>query len=173
MSNVGPEGRSFLTIEVDDLQRLAHIAHSDREKFFSTFPVWAEHYRNRFICSALCQGAGLHYVSPESGIGINDFDVYNFYSRNPQKRWCDRRLMPYDFGSPKFGQSVDKSEFVGRRVDILGRSLQEPINCDPIDALQRYLSNGATESSRHLANKGIVLIEPATLLGTIIWPINI
>jgi len=173
MSNVGPEGRSFLTIVNDDLHRLAAIAKKDREDFFADHPDWSKHYKNRFICSALCQGAGMHYVSPSSGVGINDFDVYSFYSSNPNKRWYAKRLKQYDFGSPKFGQTIDRPMFIGRRVDILGRSLPDPVDCDPLTALQKYLAGGLSETARFLAMKGVVLIEPTSLLGTVVWPQNV
>ncbi len=173
MNNIGPEGRSFLTIEKDDLLRMAEIAKTDRKEFFNDNPEWSESYKDRFICAALCQGAGMHYVSPSSGVGINDFDVYSFYSENPEKQWCYRRpTKKYDFGSPKFGKSVDRPDFIGRRVDIFGRSLPDPVDCDPVSALQSYLANGSSKTAGSLAKKGVVLIEPMSLVGTIVWPLK-
>jgi len=39
-----------------------------------------------------------------------------------------------------------------------------------VEALQRYLKAGATRSSRGLARKAAVLIEPEFLLGAEVWP---
>jgi hypothetical protein len=37
-------------------------------------------YENRLICSALCQGAAIHYAMPKHGYGIKDFDVWSFFA---------------------------------------------------------------------------------------------
>src|SRR4051812_48699040 len=110
MSNIGPEGRSFLALDKSDLRRLLVIAQRDRDGFFKTHPGWARLYAKRVLCVALCQGAAMHYVNGTNG--INDFDVYNFYKMNPKKAWYAKRIKQYDFGDPKFGQSVDRPEFV-------------------------------------------------------------
>jgi hypothetical protein len=118
------------------------------------------------ICVALCQGAAKHYTD---GItGINDFDVYTFYKKHPAKNWYAKRKKYYDFGIPKFGKSVDKPNFIGRRVDCLSRSIELQKNEDIASALQRYLIEGKTETARLLSQKAIVLLEPN--IGHIIWP---
>lgn len=57
----------------------------------------------------------------------------------------------------------------GRRVDVIGRSIPGAKPGDPVGSLRNYLETGQTESSRLLAKKAVVLIEPITLLGTIVW----
>lgn len=107
----------------------------------------------------------MHYVD---GItGINDFDVWTFYKTNPQKPWCYRRNKHYDFGDPKFGQSVDRPDLIGRRVDCLGRDIEVLDSEVAITALRRYLNEGKTKSARLLAQKAVVLLEPN--IGTIAW----
>ena len=54
----GNEGRSYEVIDESDLARLARLARRDRERFIEGRPE----YRERLLCVALCQGAGLHYV---------------------------------------------------------------------------------------------------------------
>lgn len=158
MSKVGPEGRSFLNLGKGDLKRLLNIAERDREEFFRKRPDWARLYANRILCVALCQGAALHYVTGTTG--INDFDVWTFFETNPKKSWCYRRNKHYDFGDPKFGQSIDRPDFNGRRVDCLGRDIKVMRGENSIAALQRYLKEGGTETSRLLAEKPVVLLEP-------------
>ena len=165
-----PRGRSYLPIARDDLLRLARLARDDRRSFFAHSRGWSEAYRDRVLCVALCQGAALHFVDGRTG--INDFDVYTFYARNPSKRWCDRRRQPVDFGHAKFGRSeVSPPQFVGRRVDLMGRTLPVAAGSDPVVALRRYLAAQRSDTARLLAEKAVVLLEPADLLGYVVWPL--
>lgn len=166
MSNVGTEGRSYRAIGLGDLRKLAVIAQRDQATFFGNHPKWAKLYSRRLICIALCQGAALHYL--DASTGINDFDVYVFYRRNPAKNWYSKRLKSYDFGEPKFGQSLDCPNFVGRRVDCLSRSIEAYEKEDVVIAVQRYLDGGKTEGARLLATKAVILLEPHC--GKVIWP---
>lgn len=167
MSKVGFEGRSYKPIAVEDLERLTQIARQDREHFFKDFPAWSAMYAQRVLCVALCQGAALHYI--DGTTGINDFDVYTFYKTHPQKRWCARRIKSHDLGTPKFGQSIDRPDFVGRRVDCLGRDLEVKEGENAITILRRYIQEGKTVTAQLLAAKAIILLEPQC--GTVVWPL--
>lgn len=167
MSKVGPQGRSFLPIEMEDLKRLLEIANQDREAFFTTHPEWEKYYAKRVLCVALCQGAAKHYIDGKTG--INDFDVYTFYEKHPIKSWYAKRIKSYDFGDPKFGKSVDKPDFMGRRVDCLSRSIEVKTDEDVQIALRRYLVEGKTETAKLLSTKAVVLLEPNC--GQIVWPL--
>jgi len=168
MSSVGIEARSYEAIAVEDLERLAQIARQDREAFFQDNSEWAEVYAQRVLCVALCQGAAMHYV--DSRTGINDFDVYTFYKAHPRKHWCARRIKSYDFGNPKFGQSVDRLDFIGRRVDCLGREIEVKAEEDVIMALRRYIQSGKTQTAKLLATKAVVLLAPHC--STVVWPLD-
>jgi len=152
-----------------DLRRLLEIARIDREDFFARHKEWARLYKDRIICTALCQGAALHYFG--KGDGINDFDVYTFYATNPTKIWYAKRLKNVDFGDSKFGTSSDKPDYIGRRVDLMGRSLDVNINRDPIIAIREYLHSKRTETARLLSEKAVVMLEPVEYLGTVVWPL--
>jgi hypothetical protein len=165
MSNVGPEGRCYLAIDLDDLRRLADIACRDREIFFKKYPEWGRLYRGCVLCVALCQGSAQHYIDRKTG--VNDFDVWTFFRTNPKKSWCYRRNVPYDFGDSKFGQSIDRPDFVGRRVDCIGRNIDVRELEDAASAICRYLQQGKTKTARLLAKKAIVLLEPD--LGKVVW----
>jgi len=170
MSSVGRAGRSFLSISDRDLQRLADLAAEQRRDFFRRRTDWARSYSDRMLCAALCQGAALHYTRGD--VGINDFDVYTFYAANPRRPWYAKARSVRDFGHPKFGQSVDKPAFIGRRVDLMGRSIPARIGEDPVLAVQRYLRSDKSGTVRFLAEKAVVLIDPRPLCGQIIWPTN-
>ena len=160
-------GRSYEPIDREDLGRLAEIARLDRENLFARKP----RYRvlgERLICVALCQGAALHFIDGENG--VKDFDVWTFYAAHPDHPdypW--RRRKAVDFGDAKFGRSPDKPDFIGRHVDLLGRSLRVAEDADPASALHQYLSEGRTETARRLAEKAVVLLEPSDRLGAVVW----
>jgi hypothetical protein len=166
MSSVGRRGRSYRSISIADLRSLAVIAKRDREAFFGTHPEWKHLYAGRVLCVALCQGAAKHYINGTNG--INDFDVYTFYRAHPSKTWYAKRLKSYDFGSPKFGRSVDRPDYRGRRVDCLGRSIKVLPRESAADALHRYLQEGRTETAKLLGAKAVVLLEPSC--GQVVWP---
>ena len=168
MSKVGPEGRSFLPIEMVDLVRILEIARQDRKTFFEEHPQWRRFYEERVLGVALCQGAAKHYLD---GItGINDFDVYTFYRKHPQKNWYAKRIKSYDFGDGKFGTSVDKPDYIGRRVDCLSRGIETTEGECIKAALQRYLAESKTETTQLLSKKAVILLEPNC--GEVIWPIS-
>lgn len=168
-------GRSYEAITTDDLARLGDIAAVDRERFFKRRPE----YRDRLLCSALCQGAGLHYVEVAAGKaetnGIKDFDVWSFFSAIPGERFpADRRRTYVDLGKSKFGRWDGEAKvcqhFKGRRVDLLVRALPVPVDADPVSALRSYLAAARTGSAKFLAKKGVVLIDPLDRRGKIVWP---
>jgi hypothetical protein len=168
MSNVGREGRSFKRITHADLHRLADIATKDLSAFFVAHPDWAAQYKSRLLGLALCQGAAKHLLYGTTG--IQDFDVYAFFARHPARPWYARRNKHVDFGDPKFGVSLDRPDFVGRRVDLLGRSLDAPLRSDPADAIRGWLRQGRNGgSAAYLAQKAVVLLLPAERMGEIVW----
>jgi hypothetical protein len=65
---------------------------------------------------------------------------------------------------------ADPPRYIGRRVDLLGRSLPVAPGTDPARAIRDYLAAGRTTSARALAAKAAVLIDPAHRAGEIVWP---
>jgi hypothetical protein len=169
------EERSYEPITLDDLARLEEITAVDRRTFFISRPEYAE----RMLCTALCQGAGQHYVEVAAGNGkphgVKDFDVWTFFSTVPGAKFpANRRLTHADFGPSKFGRWTGGlrqfRRYQGRRVDMIMRGLPVPLDADPAEAVRAYLTEARTTSARLLATKGAVLISPADLRGTVIWP---
>lgn len=165
-----PSERSHEEITKSDLRKLAAIAEAHRERWFK-YGRPTGVYQNRFLCSALCQGAGLHYVDGKNG--VKDFDIYEFYAAEPEvtipyrSRWC------YDFGPSKFGKQPNPKlhpEFIGRRIDLFVRPLPVDVHADPVAAVQEYLKKGRTTTATLLAEKAVVVLEPDELLGRVIWP---
>jgi hypothetical protein len=101
--------------------------------------------------------------------GVKDFDVWSFFRAHPARPFPYRRNASADFGDPKFGRSPEWEHFIGRRVDLLGRSMIVSPHQSPADALRRYLSFSKTASARALAKKAMVLLYPRAQLGTVVW----
>ena len=158
--------RSFESLTDADLAHLAEIAERDRNDRFRRRPRWAT-FRERVICVALCQGAALHYVDGENG--IKDFDVWTFYAEHPAGPFPARWRTTADFGRSRFGRHPDDAGYVGRRVDLIGRSIAAG-DSDPVGAVRTYLRAGRTGSARALAAKAVVMLEPAHVRGTVAWP---
>lgn len=160
--------RSYELLTREDLKRIEQIAAKDRADLFKRKPETGRLYSDRLFAVALCQGGALHYLNGTNG--IKDLDVWSFFKPNPKRQFPYRRRAQLDFGDPKFGQSEDAPEFVGRRVDHIGRAIQDTDFSDPVAVLRRYLRAGTTESARRLAEIAVILIEPAHLFGTVVWP---
>ncbi len=163
----GISERSFTPIDLPDLERLACIAAEERADFFARNSGWAI-YTNRIICVALCQGAALHFVNGKNG--IKDFDVWTFYAAHSQGPFPYRRVGNRDFGASEFGRRASDEGYIGRRVDLIGRSIPYPPGVNPVEAFRHYLSRGTTKSARLLAQKAVVLLEPNAWRGIVVWP---
>lgn len=164
------ESRSLESITLADLKRLGEVAALDRKDLFERLPKYAV-LEDRLFAVALCQGAAKHYVDGENG--VKDFDVWSFFNHNVDKvKFPVRRVVNYDFGDGKFGQSDDRPNYVGRRVDCMGRVISSENYHDPIEAIKQYLRTMPTKTAYELAQKPVVLIEPAHLRGMVIWPIT-
>ena len=161
--------RSYERITEADLKKLLDFSNEDREDFFARNPRWRRLYANRIICIALCQGAALHYLDGNNG--VKDFDVWTFYSEQPEAPFPYRRMGHKDFGISKFGcHPSDAGKFKGRCVDLIGRSLKLPKSADPVKVIKSYLINSTTKSAMELKRKAVVLLYPEMLFGRIIWP---
>lgn len=160
--------RSKAPITFADLLRLGTIASQDRNGLFDRKPELARLYSDQVFAVALCQGSALHYQDGKNG--VKDLDVWSFYRASSGRPFPYRRRGVADFGDPKFGKTDGFHHFLGRRVDLLGRSIKAKDFSDPVAVLRNYLAAGKTESARLLAQKAVILIEPNALLGTIVWP---
>jgi hypothetical protein len=161
--------RSLARIEVDDLLRLAALAAEAEAELFERHPRGSGHHVGRLLGRALCQGAALRYVNGKNG--AKDFDVWSFYAQHDDWPFPARWRGTRDFGPSKFGRHpADPPRYIGRRVDLLGRSLPVAPGTDPARAIRDYLAALRATSARALAAKAAVLIDPAHRAGEIVWP---
>lgn len=162
--------RSLACIDRHDLLRLAELAAEVEAGLFARNPQGAGRYAGRFLCRALCQGAALHYLNATNG--VKDFDVWSFYAERDDGPFPYRWRGTADFGPSKFGRYPgDPRSVTGRRVDLLGRSLDARTDAEPVTTLRDYLSAARTASAKALAAKAAILIEPHQLAGRVVWPV--
>ena len=161
------EERSLEPIDEHDLRRLVRLALDDLEDLYRRKHHIRDMCEGKLLCLALCQGAALHYL--DRSTGVKDFDVWAFFERTGTGQFPYRRRGVVDFGSPKFGHTPGFPNFVGRRVDLLGRSIPVSLGESPPESLFRYISEAATPTPRHLAEKAGVLLHPDEYFGQILW----
>ena len=158
--------RSYQKITTDDLARLAKLALDDLANFFARRSETGALYSDRLLALCLCQGAAEHYATGQHG--VKDFDVWAFYRAHPRRPFPPRRIGHADFGPSKFGRHPDDDGYQGRRVDIIGRSIEVGPRENAVAAIRRYLEHGRTNSARLLAQRGVVIIQPHQHLGELV-----
>lgn len=159
--------RSFETIGLADLQRLADLAMGDLISLFERSQHSARH-RDRLLMLCLCQGAAEHYHNGDRG--IKDFDVWAFFEGGLPTAFPPRRIGRVDFGVSRFGRNPeDGPGYLGRRIDVIGRSIDTRIGEPPATSVSRYLAEGRTTSAARLAQRPVIALTPATEIGKLIW----
>jgi len=118
------------------------------------------------IAVALCQGGAMHYHDKING--IKDFDVWFFYPFN-QRHLPYRSIWNWDYQNTKFGRHPSIKGYVGRKVDVLVRSIKNYNMDDPVKTIHQFLQSETTASSKELSKKAVVMLSPDSLLGKVVW----
>jgi hypothetical protein len=161
--------RSHEQITTEDLKDLYNgSVQRLREYFINGQGVkWEELYNiEKPLAVALCQGSAMHY---HDGVnGIKDFDVWFFYPFN-QRHLPYRTIWTWDYKNPKFGRHSSIPGYEGRKVDVLVRSIRNYTEKEPVKTIYQFLQYENTASSNELAKKAVVMLNPASLLGKVVW----
>ncbi len=128
---------------------------------------WEDLYNfEKPLAVALCQGGAMHYHDGFNG--IKDFDVWFFYPFN-QKHLPYRTIWNWDYKKSKFGRHPSIPGYAGRKVDVLVRSIKNYSEKDPVKTIHQFLQYEKTASSRELAKKAVVMLNPESLVGKVVW----
>jgi hypothetical protein len=156
--------RSYEPLTNDDLARLSAIAQDAlRDRVFRT-PVGRQ-YKDRLILLALCQGAAQHYV--DGVTGVKDLDVWAFFRGGIDKPFPWRARWSVDFGPSRLGRHPADKGYLGRRVDVMGRSIPA-IDTNGQDAVVAWL-HGRSKSARLLVRRPAIGLFPQALFAKPLW----
>jgi hypothetical protein len=125
------------------------------------------------LAVTLAQGAALHYaVQNGSAVryldparaGIKDIDIWCFFAAgewefNPRWKQND------DYGPSRFGRSPEDPGYLGRRIDVFGRSIPVQRGEQVDDSIRRWLQRPGKGSPYYLRQKAVVGLYPAPILG--------
>lgn len=161
--------RSFAQLTTDDLNELLVGSQKRLAEYFidGDGVKWEKLYDiTKPLCIALCQGAAMHFHDKKNG--VKDFDVWFFYQFNQKHLPC-RTMWNWDYQNKKFGRHPHFSEYEGRKVDVIVRSIKNYIVGDPVRTIFTYFEKEKTDSSKLLAEKAVVLLSPEKYFGKTIW----
>ncbi len=156
--------RCFEPLTDDDLARLSGIAQNIlRNRVFRT-PV-GRRYKDRLILLALCQGGAQHYLDGVSG--VKDLDVWAFFRGGIDKPFPWRVRWRADFGPSRLGRHPADKGYLGRRVDVMGRSIAA-IEMNGEDAVLAWL-HGRSTSARLLVKRPVIALFPQAFFAKPLW----
>ena len=159
--------RSAAAITERDLARFGKFAvqgHKRKCEFRSEL-------RGRLVAACLAQGGAAHLLDPS--IGLKDIDLWLYYDTTGTRPIGAKAIVNFDLGPSKFGRHPDDPpKYVGRRIDVMARSLPDSaVGLDPADAVRTWLS-GPQESPKLLRQKPVILLWPPLRRGEILWEPN-
>jgi hypothetical protein len=161
--------RSYAEITHRDLEELLDGSIARLKQYFveGKGEKWSHLYNiPEPLCVALCQGAAMHYFDKCNG--IKDFDIWFFYPFT-QKHLPYRTVWSWDYKNAKFGRHPELTNYEGRKVDVIVRSLKKYELGNPIQTIQYFLSDKGSASARELSNKAVVVLHPKEYLGRTLW----
>lgn len=153
----------------DDLIRLKDIVLGSLKSRVYQAPV-ARQYAGQLMMLALCQGAAQNYLHGAHGVngrGVKDLDVWAFHYDGLEKPFPSRTHWRTDFGESHLGCNPHDDGYVGRRIDIIGRSI--PFVGNAKDSVLTWLK-GDSDSASLLIKRPVIGLFPENYLGTVIWP---
>ncbi len=153
--------RSYEPLTSADLRMISSVALRSLRAVFDRATV-AGLYRDRLLLLALAQGSALHYLDGTSG--IKDFDVWAFFEAGPAKPFPHRKRWCTDLGPSRFGRHPNDAGYSGRRLDLMGRSIEVVSGENAEDAVRRWLASSA-RSAVALRQKPVFCLFPESSFG--------
>ena len=149
----GGHGRRHVIVELSGWASPQMLAATAPAELFARHPQGVGRYAGRLVCRALCQGLP-STIWTERMASRTYFDVWSFCTERGDGPFPYRWRGTADYGRSKFGRYPDDPpSFTGRRVDLLRRSLDVPLDAEPAKVLRDYLSAARTRSANELAAK--------------------
>ena len=153
---------SYQRLTDPDLHRIVACVHQVMEEVIFLTPR-GRLYRDRLACMVLGQGGAAHYFDPT--VGFKDIDVWLFFEQILRTPFPHRTIWHGDFGQSVHGKDEGDIGFVGRRIDIMGRSIDVSDKTSPLDSVRSWLHGGST-SANYVCLNPVIVLEPKHLFGT-------
>ncbi len=157
--------RSYAEMTQTDLIQVTKVALARLERVFREAPV-AGLYRDRLLILTLCQGSALHYIDRKNG--VKDIDVWAFFEAGPAQPFPFRTVWTADFGTSHHGRNPDDHGYVGRRLDLIGRSIICSPGGDPVASVGDWVRGGGSSPSQ-IGKRPVIGLHPANYLGQVVW----
>jgi hypothetical protein len=157
--------RSYEPLTQIDLRRVVQLVLRELVDIYAHAAV-AKTYRDRLFAMALCQGSAQHYIDMKNG--VKDIDVWAFFRAGLAKPFPYRARWTIDFGASHLGRHPSDIGYAGRRIDLIGRSIEMHRGEVPEAAIIRWL-NTRTESAKLISQRPVIGLHPENLFGRRLW----
>jgi len=146
------------------LRRLAIAAQLDREAFFAEHARWRRSYGDRVEAVVLAEGSRRQV----EGGRVAPLEVWTFFRHHPDGPFPTRRRRVPATRDP-WKRVLAEPSLAGRPITLVSVSLDADRFDDAELIVRRYLMTGKTASARRLAKGRVIVLEPASGRGQVVW----
>ena len=146
------------------LRRLAIAAQLDREAFFAEHARWRRSYGDRVEAVVLAEGSRRQV----EGGRVAPLEVWTFFRHHPDGPFPTRRRRVPATRDP-WKRVLAEPSLAGRPITLVTVSLDADRFDDAELIVRRYLMTGKTASARRLAKGRVIVLEPASERGHVVW----
>jgi hypothetical protein len=154
------KGRSYEVLDKGDLSKLSEVVIAKlREK---SKPI----ENQNLACMALMQNGARHYLDPNDGPGLHDFDVICLFKELVSE--TRERPITTESGLTKFGKCLECRDSETKKVDIFCKKL--PIVADTVEVnVKSYFKEARTKWISCISERPCIGIWPPELCGKTLW----
>ena len=146
------------------LRRLTIAAQLDREAFFAEHARWRRSYGDRVEAVVLAEGSRRQV----EGGRVAPLEVWTFFRHHPDGPFPTRRRRVPATRDP-WKRILAEPSLAGRPLTMVSVSLETDRFDDAALVVRRYLKTGKTANARQLAKGRVIVLEPASERGQVVW----
>jgi hypothetical protein len=146
------------------LRRLTIAAQLDREGFFAEHARWRRSYGDRVEAVVLAEGSRRQV----EGSRVAPLEVWTFFRHHPDGPFPTRRRRVPATRDP-WKRILAEPSLAGRPLTMVSVSLETDRFDDAEHIVRRYLMTGKTANARQLAKGRVIVLEPSSERGHVVW----
>ena len=146
------------------LRRLTIAAQLDREAFFADHARWRRSYGDRVEAVVLAEGSRRQV----EGGRVAPLEVWTFFRHHPDGPFPTRRRRVPATRDP-WKRILAEPSLAGRPLTMVSVSLETDRFDDAALVVRRYLKTGKTANARQLAKGRVIVLEPSSERGQVVW----